>query len=314
MPYHHLSRKERGKLALFRNQQKSIREIAILLDRSPSTISRELRRNSDETYRADNAQKKYLKRRESSCRRTLYRNESLVDYVTEKLLLSWSPEQISGRLKRDKSKYQVSFASIYRWLDEGLLPRSLELSANLRRFRKRKKPKKVTYRNDAKSIRQRAKSVLRRSRYGDWEVDTICFSAFPNQTYLLTANERKSRYTAIIMLKNIKREEVMKAFAVIFQDKRLPLRTMTSDQGMEFNCHNQFETQFGADYYYAEKGKPYQKPTIENTNGLIRQFLPKGTAVRELPPERIPEIAALLNNRPRKSLGFRTPNEVLHLT
>ncbi len=310
MSYQHFSRKERGKLALLRNQKKSIREIARLLNRSPSTISRELHRNGAGGYRADDAQKKYTERRKRCYRKPLYENEKLREYVTEKLLLCWSPEQISGRLEQEKRGVQVSFSSIYRWLHEGLV----ELSSNLRRFRKRKKPKQLTFRNDSKSIRQRAKTVLRRSRYGDWEVDTISFSAFPNQTYILTANERKSRYTAMVLLKNIKREEVMRAFEVIFQDKRLPLKTMTSDQGMEFNCHNQFEERFKADYYYAEKGKPYQKPTIENTNGLIRQFLPKGTAVRELPPERIPEIMALLNDRPRKSLGFRTPNEVLHLT
>ncbi|MDR1209273.1 MAG: IS30 family transposase, partial [Clostridiales bacterium] len=162
-------------------------------------------------------------------------------------------------------------------------------------------------------MRQRAKTVLRRDRLGDWDVDTISFGAWLTQTYILTANERKSRYTAIVFYKNIKRAEVMRAFELIFSEKRLPLKTMTSDQRMEFNCHNEFEAAFGAEYYYAEKGKPYQKPTIENTNGLIRQYLPRGTLIRELPPERIPEIQAALNDRPRKTLGYRTPSEVLHL-
>jgi IS30 family transposase len=314
MPYQHLSRKERGKIALFANQKLAVREIARRIGRNPSTISRELRRNqTDSRYRADDAEQKHRARREKSRRKKLYERDEVVKYVTEKLLLCWSPEQIAGRLKLEKLGVSVSFASIYRWLNEGLLPRAVELKPKLRHFRKRKRPKKMTTRNDAKTIHQRAKSILRRERFGDWEVDTISFGGFPNQAYILAANERKSRYTAMILLKNIKRETVMRAFELIFEDKRLPLKTMTSDRGMEFNCHNEFEVYFGADYYYADKGKPYQKPTIENMNGLIRQFLPKGTQIRELPSERIPEIVEMLNNRPRKTLGFRTPTEVLQL-
>jgi IS30 family transposase len=99
-----------------------------------------------------------------------------------------------------------------------------------------------------------------------------------------------------------------------FKDSKLPLKTMTSDRGMEFNCHNQFEQVFEVPYYYTDKGKPWQKPIVENTNGLIRQFLPKGTKIQEVPSEEIQNIMFLLNNRPRKSLDFRTSAEVLHLT
>lgn len=230
-------------------------------------------------------------------------------------MICWSPEQIAGRMKIEKMPKTVSFSSIYRWLNEGLLPRAVELKPYLRYFRKRKKSKKAANsRMDAKTIHQRGKNVFRRERYGDWEVDTISFNCFPNQTYVLTAAERKSRYTAMALLRSIKRQDVMAAFEIIFGDGRLPLKTLTSDRGMEFNCHNEFEARFGINYYYTDRGKPYQKPTIENTNGLIRQFLPRGTAIRQLPPDKIPDILSLLNNRPRKILGFRTPNEMLHFT
>ena len=318
MPYHHLSRIERGKIALMFRHKVKVREIARLLDRSPSTISREIARNrKDNSYQADAAQSQYYDRRTTCHRKRLYENEMLLCYVTEKLLLTWSPEQIAGRMpldyKRNKAM-RVSFASIYRWLNTGLLPRAVQLREKLRHYRRRRKVKQTVPRADARSIATRAKNVLRRKRYGDWEVDTISFGMFPNQTYLLNINERKSKYCALVLLRNIKREELMRAFSLTFSDGRLPLKTMTSDRGMEFNSHNEFEAAFLKPYYYTDKGKPWQKPTVENTNGLIRQFFPRGTKILEIPPERITEIMELLNNRPRKSLGFKTPAEVLHLT
>lgn len=314
MAYHHLSREERGKIALLRYQRLGVRDIALRLNRSPSTISREIRRNSDERYRADEAEKQYRRRRESSHRKRLYEEAEVVSYVCEKLLLTWSPEQISGRMRLERQKKSVSFSSIYRWLHAELLPRAVQLKERLRRFRRRKKARKTGSRANAKSISARAKNVLRRSRFGDWEVDTISFGMFPNQRYLLNINERKSKYCALILLHSIKREELMRAFTVFFGDSGLPLKTMTSDRGMEFNCHNEFEEAFKAPYYYTDKGKPWQKPTVENTNGLLRQFLPRGTKIEEIPSQHIHHIMDLLNNRPRKSLGFKTPAEVLRLT
>ena len=315
MAYRHFSRKERGSIAQLLNHKCSIRAIASKLGRSPSSVSREIRRNKGEArYQAEQANKQYISRRKRAHKNRLYKDALLCEYITDKLLLAWSPEQISGRLAFEKSRLKVSFSSIYRWLDQGLLPRAIELKPYLRRYRKRKRPKKVISRADARSIRMRAESVLRRNRYGHWEADTISFGCFPNQTYLLNVNERKSRYCALILLPNIKRDEVMRAFAKIFDSSDLPLKSLTSDRGMEFNCHNQFEEEFAALYYYTDKGKPWQKPTVENTNGLLRQFLPKATKISVFPSERISQIMSLLNNRPRKSLGFKTPAELLLLT
>lgn len=110
---------------------------------------------------------------------------------------------------------------------------------------------------------------------------------------MLNINERKSKYCALVLLRNIKREGLMRAFTMCFENSNLPLKTMTSDRGMEFNCHKQFEETFKVPYYYTDKGKPWQKPTVENTNGLIRQFLPEGTKIEEIPSEQIQNIMFL---------------------
>ena len=154
----------------------------------------------------------------------------IVDYVSEKLMSTWSPEQIAGRIKLEVFLNPVSFTSIYRWLDEGLLPRAVQLKSHLRWFRKRKKNrKKIDSRADSRSIKERAKNVLKRHRVEDWEVGTISFGCFPNQKYLLNINERKSKYCALVLLRNIKREELMRAFTMCFENSKLPIKTMTSD-------------------------------------------------------------------------------------
>lgn len=307
MAYHHLSRSERGKIALMMRQRVPIREIARRLCRTASTISREVKRNrNDGSYTANSAQTSYIMRRSRCHRKRLYEDERICAYVSEKLLLTWSPEQISGRMKIDYLKekaVRVSYGSVYRWLKVGLLPRAVQLRTCLRYYRKRKKPKPTTRRPNARNIRTRCREVLRRSRFGDWEVDTIVFGSFPGVRYLLNISERKSKYCALLLLKSIKREEVMRTLAIFFGDGKLPLRTMTSDRGMEFNCYNEFERQFSALYYYADAGKPWQKPIVENTNALIRQFLPRGTKIEEIPSDYIKNIMHLLNNRPRKTLG-----------
>lgn len=314
MPYVHLNKKEREMIAYYYKKNLSIRKIALKIGRSPSTVSREIKRNSTKGYYPEKAAEMYKKRRKKCVRKRLYENEKLVQYITEKLSLFWSPEQIEKRLKLKKAPESLSFSSIYRWLNKGLFPQTKILKPKLRQYRKRKKSTgRKNPRAGAKTIHERDETVLLRENYGDWEFDTVSFGAFPNQTYILVGTERKSRYTAMVLLRSIKRKDVMRAFKTIFRKGNLPLSSVTSDRGMEFNCHNEFEKHFGVNYYYTDRGKPYQKPTVENTNGLIRQFLPRGTKISELTNKKISEVAELLNNRPRKALGFLTPNEVLHL-
>jgi len=306
MPYCHLNRKEREMIAFYLEKNLSIRKIALKIGRSPSTVSRELKRNSPNGYNPEKAYELYKTRRENCRRRCMYEDIPLALYITEKLLSYWSPEQIAKRMLIDNCNTSVSFSSIYRWLNKGLFPRAKALKAQLRRHKKYKKRNNIrNYRLDAKTIHERDKSVLLRERYGNWEFDTVVFGSYPSQRYILVGTERKSRYTAMVLLPDIKRISVMAAFESIFGDGVLALTSVTSDRGMEFRCHNEFEKRFGVNFYYTDRGKPYQKPTVETTNGFIRQFLPKGTAVKELTDNKISEIAHCLNNRPRKVLGFR---------
>ena len=313
MNYTHLTKKERALLAQLLNYGISVTQIAQRLSRSKSTVSREIKRNSlNGRYAVAYAQAEYLTRRLNCHRVRRYEQKHLVDYVSEKLELTWSPEQIAGRIALefpDDDMMRISHSSIYRWLYLGLVPRSLQLRMKLRHFghtHNERRGVKV----DARDIRERSRQVFRRKRFGDWEVDTIV-SGKSRQSFLLNITERKSRYCCLTLLRNTKKETMMRAFTFFFGDGKLPLKTMTSDRGIEFNCHREFENTFQALYYFTRPAAPWQKPTVENTNGLIRQFFPKAIDLAELTDEAIQFVMNLLNNRPRKSLNWNSPAEVL---
>lgn len=313
MDYHHLTPQERALIAQLWNNRICIRQIARRLQRSPSTISREIKRNrSGQKYLSVPAQVQYLERRMRCHRKRLYKDHRLTSYISEKLELSWSPEQIAGRIRLDYPKNQnmrISHSSIYRWLRADLLPRSVQLTMRLRHYG-RQHGETRGYKAGAREIRERSKEVLRRKRLGDWEADTIV-SGKARQKCLLNATDRKSRYCCLAVLRNTKREEVLRGFEFFFGNGRLPLHTVTSDRGIEFNCHHEFESRFEALYYYTRPASPWQKPTVENTNGLIRQFFPRGIDFTELTDEAVAFVMELLNNRPRKCLGWKTPAEVI---
>lgn len=313
MNYTHLTRKERALISQLWNNGVSMGQIAQKLCRPKSTISREIGRNSqDGKYLVAPAQVCYLTRRLNCHRKHHYEQADIVEYVSEKLELTWSPEQIAGRIALDfpdNPAMRVSHSSIYRWLALGLLPRSIQLTMKLRRYGHtygERRGVKV----DARDIKERSRQVFRRKRLGDWEVDTIV-SGKSRQTHLLNMTERKSRFCCLALLRNTKKENIMKAFSFYFDDGKLPLHTMTSDRGAEFNCHREFESSFQALYYYTRPASPWQKPTVENTNGLIRQFFPKSIDLYELTDEAVDFVMHLLNNRPRKCLDWKTPAEVI---
>ena len=313
MDYHHLTPKERALIAQLWNNGISMRQLALRLKRSPATISREIKRNrSGQKYLSVPAQAKYLERRMECHRTRLYQDPDLTSYIAEKLELSWSPEQIAGRIRLDypgNRDMKISHSSIYRWLRANLLPRSVQLTMKLRHYG-RKHGETRGYKAGAREIRERSKEALRRKRLGDWEADTIVFGK-TKHTYLLNLTDRKSRYSCLAILRNSKREAVMRGFEFFFEGGKLPLCTVTSDRGIEFNCHHEFESRFEALYYYTRPASPWQKPTVENTNGLIRQFFPRGTNFSELTPEAVAFVMQLLNNRPRKCLNWKTPAEVI---
>jgi len=282
--------------------------------RSPSSISREIRRNSENgKYRSVIADEKYHRRREKCRRKPKYAHSPLAAYVADKLMLAWSPEQIEGRLPLDfpiDARMRASMGSIYRWLYECHLPRSVELRMKLRHYGHRHGEKRGV-KIGARELKERCRDAMRRKRCGDWEADTIIFgAAVPKRGHLLNLTDRKSRYCCLMLLRNTTKDDLLRAFTFCLKNK--PVYTLTSDRGAEFNCHREFEAQFNAFYYYTHPASPWQKPTVENTNGLLRQFFPRGTDFNELTPSAVAEVQRLLNNRPRKSLGFKTPYEVLH--
>ena len=325
MSYHHLTRNERGKIAWLKNKSFSVRAIARELGRSPSTISRELARGTIDKPFKHSVRRRYLcepaqqaadLRRRNSHRRYRYEDPWLSEYVQEKLSLCWSPEQIAGRLHREypqqKEKW-VSHSSIYRWLKEGVLTQSAALRFNLRHAGHRHGDTRGDY-HGIRELKERSRLALRRKRLGDWEVDTIASSVRTESSGLLSVCDRKSRYCGLVLLRRRTAEQTLEGFRFLFGPGKLPLETMAADRGKEFACYKEVEKEFCIPFYFARPHSPWQKPTVENLNGLVRQFFPKGTNFSRLSQKDVDRVVQLLNSRPRKSLDFATPEEVLHFT
>lgn len=316
MGYHQLNRKERGKIALMHSQGAREGQIGKVLDRDSSTIHRELKRNRSEQgrYKADHAQAKADARRQAKSGSWKMKNERLVEYIVDKLMQCWSPEQIAGRLPLDypeDESMRISHSTIYRWLHEERLPQAAALKVRLRHHGHRHGEKRGQF-HGIRELRERSKQALKRKRLGDWEVDTIV-SARAQQGGLLSVCDRKSRYCGLVLLRRVSAGEAMRGFHFLFGDGSLPLQSATGDRGKEFACFAEFEEKFQSPFYFCRPRSPWQKPSVENQNGLIRQFFPKGTAFSELSQDQVSAVMSMLNHRPRKCLGFHTPTEVLHL-
>jgi len=297
----------------------SLRSVARRLGRAPSTISRELRRNGGHRgYRAAAADKRAWKQalRPKLCK--LARHEELRQLVAAKLSENWSPEQIAGWLKRtypDDEDYRVSHETIYRSLfvqARGVLKKDLQ--AHLRSGRAIRRSRHATGKGDSRgsladmiSIRERPASVEDRAVPGHWEGDLLCGSS---NSYIVTLVERHSRYVLLAKAQNRDSKTVISA--LIEQAKRLPdelLKSLTWDRGKEMAQHKRFTLATDVAVYFCDPQSPWQRGSNENTNGLLRQYFPKGTNLAVHSQERLDEIARQLNQRPRKTLGFETPAE-----
>lgn len=316
MSYTHLTIEERACIAQFYHKGIKISEIATLIGRNKSTISRELRRNPsrDSGYNPVGAQRKYNKRRKH-CRKQskLAIHNARYEAVVEGLNRYWSPEEIANTLPSDCS---ISTASIYRALHKGLLPHILK--TRLRRYGKqtKKKVKGIFYDfSSVRTISQRDPAVLERSTYGHWELDTVVLRSECG-CYLATFVERKSRFLIIVRIEN-KKATTMSA-AIIEAFKKLPksiVKTLTVDRGLEFTDWRTVEQALDAKVYFCDPYMPSQRGTNENTNGLIRQFFPRRTLLPTVSHEFVAHVQDLINNRPRKILNWSTPAHdlLLHL-
>ena len=297
----------------------SLRAIAVQLGRSPSTISREIKRNGSlKHYRASQADQAAWDRahRPKPCK--LAGNPMLRQIVARKLRCNWSPEQIAGWLKREYSgnaSNQVSHETIYRSLfiqARGVLKK--ELQQYLRTQRAIRRSKHASLKQDGLgqiknmvSISERPASVEDRAVPGHWEGDLIGGS---KNSYIATLVERHTRYVMLAKVKNKDTESVVSA--LIKQSKKLPdelYKSLTWDRGKELADHQRFTLATNIDVYFCDPSSPWQRGSNENTNGLLRQYFPKGTDLSLHSQARLNAVARQLNERPRKTLEFETPAE-----
>lgn len=299
----------------------SVRAIARDLGRAPSTVSREISRNGGrEAYRAAGADTAAWQRarRPKACR--LATNGVLQVEVADKLARYWSPQQIAGWLKQEhpsEVQMQVSHETIYRSLfvqARGALRK--ELAAYLRTQRLIRRARKATRKGqkrgqivDAVPISERPPEVEDRAIPGHWEGDLICGT---NSSQVATTVERHSRYVVLTKVASSHSPVVVKAVARQF--RKLPdhlCKSLTWDRGKEMAAHKQFTVDTKMQVYFCDPKSPWQRGSNENTNGLLRQFLPKGTDLSRFSQKQLDAIAELLNTRPRQTLGFKTPAQML---
>ena len=297
----------------------SIRVIARTLGRAPSTISRELLRNGGrQHYRACQADQAAWHRALRPKRCKLVTNRALARIVAAKLRLLWSPEQIAGWLKHtypDDESFQVSHETIYRSLfvqARGALKK--ELLQHLRRTRTMRRSRHYTQKTpdhgrikDTISIRQRPAEVEDRAIPGHWEGDLLCGT---RSSQILTLVERHSRYVLLARLPS--KNPAMVVDTLIKQARKLPrelYKSLTWDRGTEMADHTRFSVDTDIQVYFCDPKSPWQRGSNENTNGLLRQYFPKGMDLSKVHQNRLNAVARQLNERPRKTLNYETPAE-----
>jgi IS30 family transposase len=312
MNYRQLTSEERYMLARLRRQGLNQSEIARCLGRHRSTVCRELRRNStraDGRYRASTAQERTNGRRSRSRRNSRF---SAADFsLVEGLLCrQWSPEQVAGRLRRE-GRLLISHETIYRhvWRDKkqgGLL------YTHLRGARKRRRKRYGAYDSRGRlagkrMIAERPEEVESRGRVGHWEADTVAGAGTKDCVFTLV--ERKTGLVLVGKLADRTARSLSRRAVSLIRRHQGRFETVTADNGTEFHDYERVERLTGATFYFAWPYHSWERGSNENANGLIRQYLPKGSSMAGLTQHRCNAVARKLNTRPRKRLGFRTPLE-----
>jgi transposase, IS30 family len=319
--YDQLSLDDRCEIARLSANGSSVRQIATALDRSPSTISRELKRNRGARvgYRSSYADQQTRARRWKGSR--LERDESLRAAVMERLANGWSPEQIAGRLKREQGRKMISYESIYRFIYAQIARtkdyrwrRYLPRGKSKRGCRGRKGGGSPNFIEGRVSVANRPIEVSDRQTCGHWEADLMMFAKYGQA--ILTVHERKSRLLLAIRLANKAARGVARHLVNLFGSLPRPLRqTVTFDNGTEFARHLALRS-LAIDTFFCDPYAPWQKGGIENAIGRMRRFIPRKTDLATLSNSRFRTLIAAYNNTPRKCLDFRTPAEsfaqVLH--
>lgn len=311
-----LNLEEREKIAIFKAMGKSLREIAAILGRHHSTLSRELKRNTCrafgfEGYGPARAEIWARKRKERAGKRLRLKDERIRNYVAHKLKLGWSPEQISGRLEIENPPLRISYEAIYQYVyavAKDLIPYLPRRHRRRRIKAKGRNPQRmpIPYRI---AIDERPKEVNQRQTFGHWEADSAVSRASLASLHVL--HERKSRY--VKLTKIFRNASRCVRGTVIRRLKPLPEKarlSITYDNGFENGNHLEINQELGTQSFFCHPYHSWEKGAVENSVGLVRRFIPKKTDFERIPSSEIARIENLLNNRPRKCLNYQTPKEV----
>ncbi|WP_367294760.1 IS30 family transposase [Levilactobacillus yonginensis] len=321
-PYNHLTLKDRECILLGVTLNDTYQGIAEKIGCSKATVSREIKRNGGrDAYSAVKAQENYQRRRLKSRRPRILADLKLRDFVLHRIVqCQWSPEQISGRLVHENSEWQISYNTIYRGIkldNLGIKRKSHGARGFARKLRHRGKTRKVKGTvnerrgrfNEVLSVHERPVSCNKRSWFGHWEGDTV--QGKTGRSALVTLVDRKSRYLLSQRVSKVNAKNVTQAMIDLLHTvtpKRV--RTLTPDRGTEFAGYREVSQELGIPVYFPDPHAPQQRGTNENTNGLIREYFPKGTDLDQLTDQDIYQFVEVLNNRPRKILGWKSPSEV----
>lgn len=323
MKHNKLITKERDKIALLKAKGVSVSEIARRLGRSKSTISDELNRNGyweggEFKYEAITAQEEYELRKSKAGIRKPLKNDFIYKYTINKLRSGWSPEQISGRLKREYKRDRdltVSYETIYQYIynPKNKQERLWEYLPRHQKKRRKKEGRKV-YKSKIKervSIHLRPKSIDKRKEFGHFEGDTV--EGLGHRDGFHTEVERLSRTIFAVKVKSISSNETLKAQKEIFESLPSKARiSITLDNGRENHLHKRLNKDLGINTYFADPYSSWQRGTCEYHNGLLRRYFPKKTNLTEVTQEELDEVLWEINTRPRKVLKYQTPLEVFN--
>ena len=311
MKYHRLTQEERYQIYALHKEGYKISVIGRKIGRDKSTISRELKRNKGgKGYRPKQAQR-LANNREKDKPKYKHIQDKQIAYIQEKIKLKWSPEQISGRMRLDGIN-PVSHESIYKYLLRDKAAGG-KLYLNLRHKNKRYKKRYGSNEKrgqipDKCTIDERPAEVEKKERVGDFEIDLVIGKN--HKQALVTVVDRSSMFTLIKKIKSKQAPLVEEALIEMLLPLKQWIHTITSDNGKEFALHKNITQKLNCGYYFCHPYSSWERGLNENTNGLIRQFFPKGSSFTKITQKDILDVQNNLNYRPRKRLGYKTPAEV----
>lgn len=312
--YTHLSMAERCLINTFLSMKLSITTIATRVGRHRSTIYRELGRNTSFGFYIPSVAHNQAKQRHPQLSNKIQVHDDLNQYVFDGLTRGWSPEQISGRMKKDKTKFYACAESIYRYIYRN---KNLELYKLLsgRKSKRISRSKRNTLNNRTyilkRNISYRADEINTRESIGHWEGDTIRFP-HSQKTCVTTLVERKSRFVCLKKNKDKKSETIIHHICKAIQSSPKKLwGSLTLDQGSEFMSFRRIEQKTKCKIFFCDPHSPWQRGSNENMNGRLRRYLPKDFNIDEINQDELDRIATQANDTPRKCLGYYTPREVI---